>query len=144
MPNIKSAIKRVKTANKAHLRNISTKSAIKSNIKKLLTALAEKTEKDIEKYFKETVSSLDKAVNKGIITKGTASRKKSRLAKKIDTLIKSGQASESPKIKETIKAKEQQEKVETVKKTKKIPKAVQKKVKKTVQTSPEKVKKPKK
>ncbi len=98
MPRLKSAIKRVKTSEKSHLRNISFKSKIKTNIKKYDVALSEKNENETIKYFKDSVSILDKAVNKGILPKGTASRKKSKLAKKLNVLIKPTQVSETQKI----------------------------------------------
>lgn len=104
MPRIKSAIKRVKTAEKSHLRNIAYKSKIKTTIKKFNLALEEKNENDVIKYFKDSVSSLDKAVNKGILPKGTASRKKSRLAKKLLTILK--KPVQITKIKETAKVEE--------------------------------------
>ena len=88
MPQIKSAIKRVKTSEKSHLRNISYKSKIKSSIKKFNLALSEKNKEESIKYFKDTVSILDKSVNKGILPKNTASRQKSSLTKKLNTLIK--------------------------------------------------------
>ena len=88
MPQLKSAIKRVKTSEKSHLRNISYKSKIKSSIKKFNLALSEKKKEESIKYFKDTVSILDKSVNKGILPKNTASRQKSNLTKKLNTLIK--------------------------------------------------------
>ena len=88
MPQIKSAIKRVKTSEKSHLRNMSYKSKIKSSIKKFDLALSEKNKEEIGKYFKDAVSILDKSVNKGILPKNTASRQKSNLTKKLNTLIK--------------------------------------------------------
>ena len=88
MPQIKSAIKRVKTSEKSHLRNISYKSKIKSSIKKFNLALSEKNKEEISKYFKDAVSILDKSVNKGILPKNNASRQKSSLTKKLNTLIK--------------------------------------------------------
>ena len=91
MPQIKSAIKRVKTSEKSHLRNMSYKSKVKSTIKKFALALSEKKKEESNKYFKDTVSILDKAVNKGILHKNTASRQKSNLTKKLNTLIKSEQ-----------------------------------------------------
>ena len=91
MPQIKSAIKRVKTSEKSHLRNMSYKSKVKSTIKKFALALSEKKKEESNKYFKDTVSILDKAVNKGILPKNTASRQKSNLTKKLNTLIKSEQ-----------------------------------------------------
>jgi len=103
MPRLKSAIKRVKTSEKSHLRNISFKSKIKTNIKKYDLALSEKNENETIKYFKDSVSILDKAVNKGILPKGTASRKKSRLAKKLNVLIKTIQPSEVKKTTKPLK-----------------------------------------
>ncbi len=95
MPQIKSAIKRVKTSEKSHLRNISYKSKIKSSIKKFDLALSEKNKEEISKYFKDAVSILDKSVNKGILPKNTASRQKANLTKKLNTLLKPGAAKKS-------------------------------------------------
>ena len=88
MPQIKSAIKRVKTSEKSHLRNISYKSKIKSSIKRFNLALSEKNKEESIKYFKDAVAILDKSVNKGILPKNTTSRQKSSLTKKLNTLIK--------------------------------------------------------
>ena len=88
MPQIKSAIKRVKTSEKSHLRNISYKSKIKSSVKKFNLAISEKKKEESIKYFKDTVSILDKSVNKGILPKNTTSRQKSSLTIKLNTLIK--------------------------------------------------------
>ncbi len=88
MPQIKSAIKRVKTSKKSHLRNISYKSKIKSSIKKFNLAISEKKKEESIKYFKDAISILDKSVNKGILPKNTTSRQKSSLTIKLNTLIK--------------------------------------------------------
>ena len=88
MPQIKSAIKRVKTSEKSHLRNISYKSKIKSSIKKFNLAISEKKKEESIKYFKDAISILDKSVNKGILPKNTTSRQKSSLTIKLNTLIK--------------------------------------------------------
>ncbi|KUK56341.1 MAG: 30S ribosomal protein S20 [Atribacteria bacterium 34_128] len=95
MPQIKSAIKRVKTSEKSHLRNISYKSKIKSSIKKFNLTLSENNKEESIKYFKNTISILDKSVNKGILPKNTASRQKSNLTKKLNTLIKPEQIKKS-------------------------------------------------
>jgi len=95
MPQIKSAIKRVKTSEKSHLRNISCKSKIKSSTKKFNLALSENNQEESLKYFKDTVSILDKSVNKGILPKNTASRQKSNLTKKLNTFIKLEQIKKS-------------------------------------------------
>ena len=88
MPLLKSAIKRVKTSEKSHLRNISYKSKIKSSIKKFNLAISEKKKEESIKYFKDAISILDKSVNKGILPKNTTSRQKSSLTIKLNTLIK--------------------------------------------------------
>jgi len=95
MPQIKSAIKRVKTSEKSYLRNSAFKSKIKSSIKKFNLALSENNENETNKYFKGSVSILDKAVTKGILPKNTSSRKKSRLAKKLNLLKKPKQIKKS-------------------------------------------------
>jgi len=95
MPRIKSAIKRVKTSEKSHLRNISCKSKIKSSSKKFNLALSEKKQEEATKYFKDIISILDKSVNKGILPKNTASRQKLNLTRKLNTLLKPEQINES-------------------------------------------------
>jgi len=164
MPQIKSAIKRVKTSEKSHLRNISYKSKIKSSIKRFNLALSEKKKEESTKYFIDTVSILDKSVNKGILPKNTVSRKKSNLTKKLNTLIKPEQVKKStpaapkkasktqekPVVEKTAKAAKKpvakkaaapKKKTETTKTTKTKEKPVVKKVTKTAKkTETEKTK----
>ncbi|RAK22452.1 small subunit ribosomal protein S20 [Anoxybacillus vitaminiphilus] len=87
MPNIKSAIKRVKTSNKRRAQNASQKSAMRTAIKKF-EALVEA--KDVEKAqaaFIIASKKIDKAASKGLIHKNAASRHKSRLAKKLNSIL---------------------------------------------------------
>ena len=95
MPQIKSAIKRVKTSEKSHLRNISYKSKIKSSIKRFNLALSEKNKEESIRYFKNAVAILDKSVSKGILPKNTASRQKSSLTTKLNTLVEPGTVKKS-------------------------------------------------
>jgi len=86
MPNIKSAIKRVKTSNKRRAQNAAQKSAMRTAIK-TFEALVEA--KDVEKAqaaFIVASKKLDKAASKGLIHKNVASRQKSRLAKKLNSI----------------------------------------------------------
>jgi len=121
MPQIKSAVKRVKTSEKSHLRNISYKSKIKSVIKKFNLALSEKNKEETIKYFKDSVSILDKSVNKGILAKNTVSRQKASLTKKLSTLIKPEQIKKSTPTapKKAVKIKEKPVVKKTVKAVKK-------------------------
>ena len=81
MPNIKSAIKRVKVTEKKNLRNRMIKSAMKTNVKKYETAVAA-GEADAA-MLSATASAIDKAAAKGVISKNAANRKKARMAKRL-------------------------------------------------------------
>ncbi len=78
MPNIKSAVKRVKTAAKANLRNRSVKSELLTYRRKVQDALASGDKAVAASAVSAYSSKLDKAVKKGIIKRNTADRKKSR------------------------------------------------------------------
>ncbi|HBJ02317.1 30S ribosomal protein S20 [Lysinibacillus sp. FSL R7-0073] len=81
MPNIKSAIKRVKVNEKANIANSQAKSAMRTTVKKAENAVAENAENK-QDLLQAAFKSLDKAASKGLIHKNAAARKKSRLAKK--------------------------------------------------------------
>ena len=81
MPNIKSAIKRVKVAEKADAANSQAKSAMRTTVKKAEQAIATGAE-NTQELVVAASKALDKAVSKGLIHKNAAARKKSRLAKK--------------------------------------------------------------
>ena len=76
MPNIKSAMKRVKVSKKKNLRNRMIKSGVKTAVKKYEAALT-------QEQLSMASSALDKAANKGVIHKNAANRKKARLARKL-------------------------------------------------------------
>ncbi len=80
MPRIKSAKKRVEVAERNRQRNVAFKSAIRTAVKKVLTA-AEAAER--EGNLKEAYSLIDRAVLKGILHKNTAARYKSRVARHV-------------------------------------------------------------
>ena len=80
MPNIKSAIKRVKVSEKKNLRNRMVKSGVKTAVKKFDAALAEGVA-PANAQLSATTSAIDKAAAKGVIHKNAANRKKARLAK---------------------------------------------------------------
>ena len=85
MANIKSAIKRVKTNEKANARNSAQKSAMRTSVKKAEVALTSNTEETKETVL-AAAKHLDKAATKGLIHKNAAARKKSRLVKKLNEL----------------------------------------------------------
>ena len=80
MPIIKSAKKRVKTAEKAAVRNSKTKRTLKGALKAFHKAITggKKEAKGLESKAK---SALDTAVKKGVMHKNKVARKKSQLAR---------------------------------------------------------------
>lgn len=90
MPNIKSAIKRVKTNDKRRLQNASQKSALRTAVKTFETASASQNVENAKTAFANAAKKLDKAVTKGLIHKNAAARKKSRLAKQLNALSAQG------------------------------------------------------
>ena len=84
MPNIKSAKKRVLVTETKTLQNKSFRSAMKTSIKKYQAALAEGNKELASKTYLDAVSMIDRAVNKGILHKNTAARKKSSIARKMN------------------------------------------------------------
>ncbi len=87
MPNIKSAIKRVKIANAKTLKNTMRKSALKTAIKKCNEAITSNDE-SATTLLNTTMKSIDKAAAKNILHKNTAARRKSRLAKALNAANK--------------------------------------------------------
>ncbi|MBH5318161.1 30S ribosomal protein S20 [Paenibacillus sp. GSMTC-2017] len=86
MPNIKSAIKRVKTNEKRRALNASQKSALRSAVKSADQAIAGTDVDAAKAALVVATKKLDKAVTKGLIHKNAAARKKSRLAKRLNSL----------------------------------------------------------
>ena len=85
MPNKKSAAKELRKAVKRNVANKKVSTRMKASVKSILKQVSAKDTK-VKESFPKTVQAIDKAVKKGIIKKNTASRKKSRLMKKINTL----------------------------------------------------------
>lgn len=86
MPNIKSAKKRVLVTETKTLRNKSVKTAMKTAIKKYDAAIEEGNKEAIDAAFKNAVKVVDQTAAKGVIKANTAARKKSQLAKKLNSV----------------------------------------------------------
>lgn len=86
MPIIKSQIKRTHTNEKRRLKNISFKSSMRSAIKEVEVAVEKNDVEAANAAYRLACKKLDKAVVKGIHHKNNASRQKSRLAKKINSM----------------------------------------------------------
>ncbi len=86
MPIIKSAKKRVKTTEKKTALNRKWKDYLKDSIKDFEKIVEEGNTEEAETQLKETFKAIDKSVNKNIIHKNNAARKKSRLTKMLNNL----------------------------------------------------------
>ena len=88
MANHFSAIKRARQTEKRTARNRANTSRLRGALRELRESLGKgKADKATsEKVFRETVSALDKAVQKGVIHKNTASRYKSRLNARLNAV----------------------------------------------------------
>ena len=87
MPNIKSAMKRVKVIEKKTMRNNMIKSGYRTAVKKFEQALESGNVEEAKVLFSEATKKIDQACTKGVLVKNTAARKKSRLAKKLNAAI---------------------------------------------------------
>lgn len=86
MANIKSQIKRIKTNEKATVRNRAIKSELKTHVRKTREAIASGDKAAAEASLKVTSKKLDKAVSKGVIHENQAANRKSSIAKQVSAL----------------------------------------------------------
>ena len=89
MPNIKSAKKRVLVIRKKNLENRMIRTQMNNAIKKFNNAIDTLNLEDADKLLPATMSTIDKAVSKGVIHKNQAANKKSALSKRLSD-VKSG------------------------------------------------------
>jgi small subunit ribosomal protein S20 len=87
MPNKDSAKKELRKTKKRVIANNRVKDTMKTMIKKNIKQV-EAGEKQVAESFNQTIKAIDKAVKKGLIKKNNAARKKSRLQKKVNSLLK--------------------------------------------------------
>ena len=87
MANIKSAKKRIITAEKNRLQNVATKTRIKTAMKKVLEYATAKDTEALKEALSTAYQLCDKAVSKGVLHKNTAARKKSRLTIAVNKLL---------------------------------------------------------
>ena len=83
--NTRSAIKRMKQSEQRRQRNRAARSTIRSSVKAARAALAGKSS-DSRAAVQEAIRTLDRAVTRGVMHRNTAARKKSALARKLNTL----------------------------------------------------------
>ena len=83
MPILHASYKSIKVTKRRTARNLSERPRLKTETNKFINLLASKKPGEAKAQLRMLISELDKAASKGIINKNTASRKKSRLMKKL-------------------------------------------------------------
>ena len=90
MANTKSAIKRVKIAERNRLRNKAYKSAVKTLMKKYFAAVeayatnpSPELKQEVQQHMSVAYSKIDRAVKRGVLHPNNGARKKSRLAQRL-------------------------------------------------------------
>ncbi len=86
MANIKSQLKRIRTNEKARLRNKAVKSELKTYVRRVREAVASGDKETATTALATASRKLDKAVSKGVIHQNQAANRKSALAKSVGAL----------------------------------------------------------
>jgi small subunit ribosomal protein S20 len=88
MANHFSALKRARQTEKRTARNRANTSRLRTTLRELRESLAKGDLQAANQVFRQTVSALDKAVQKGVLHENTASRYKSRLNVRLNAVGK--------------------------------------------------------
>jgi len=86
MANIKSQMKRNKTNEKARTRNKAVKSALRTHVRAVRTAVAAGDVDKAQDQLSVATRALDKAVSKGVIHKNQAANRKSAIATQVSAM----------------------------------------------------------
>jgi small subunit ribosomal protein S20 len=86
LANHKSALKRTRQNEIRRMRNKSVKTRVKSIVKDVRLSVGESSKEEALKKLDMAKSNIDRAAQKGVIHKKTASRKISRLSKLVNTI----------------------------------------------------------
>ncbi len=86
MANHFSAVKRGRQTEKRTARNRVSASRLRSALRTMRESLEKGDKTSAGQTYRETVSALDKAIQKGVLHENTASRYKSRLSKRLSAL----------------------------------------------------------
>ena len=86
MPNHKSAEKRDRQNARRNEVNTANRTRLRTTIKKLRSALDAGNAQEAQQLLSQTVSVIDKSVQKGILHRNTAARHKARLTSHVNEL----------------------------------------------------------
>ncbi|HYG23003.1 MAG TPA: 30S ribosomal protein S20 [Verrucomicrobiae bacterium] len=88
MPNTKSAERRMRSSARKNLQNRRVKSRLHTLEKNYLALVTAGKKEDAAKALRSVASAFDKAAKTGVVHKGTADRKKSRLSVRLNAAAK--------------------------------------------------------
>lgn len=86
MPNHKSAEKRDRQNARRNQVNTANRTKLRTQVKKLRSALSHNQSTEAQDLHGQTIATIDKAVQKGILHRNTAARHKSRLTRHVNKL----------------------------------------------------------
>jgi len=86
MANHFSALKRARQTEKRTARNRASTSQMRSALRIMRESLEKGDKAAADQSYRQTVSALDKAIQKGVLHENTASRYKSRLSARLNVL----------------------------------------------------------
>jgi small subunit ribosomal protein S20 len=86
MANHFSALKRARQTERRTTRNRANTSRLRTQLRELRDTIAKGDKAAAEQMYRQTVSALDKAIQKGTLHENTASRYKSRLGARVAAL----------------------------------------------------------
>lgn len=85
MPNIASAKKALRQSRRRHGRNVKRKRAAKEALKRITYLVSTGKRQEASALLPAAYKAIDKAARRNVIKKNTASRKKSRIARLLNT-----------------------------------------------------------
>lgn len=88
MPIKKASFKDLRQSKKRMARNLKIKNILKKTTKEGRRLIEAKKTDEAQKVIKQSIKEIDRAISKGILKKNTGARKKSRLMKKLNALLK--------------------------------------------------------
>ena len=93
MANHKSAIKRIRQSERNRQRNRVRKTMMKNTVKAAEQSVKLGEDRDVVlEKLRQAISTIDKTASKGVIHKNTASRKISRLSRRVHGLLSEAEA----------------------------------------------------
>jgi small subunit ribosomal protein S20 len=88
LPIKRAAYKELRKSRKRHIRNISTRSELKTSVKRFEKLLLDKKVDEAKEFLKDLLSKIDRAASKGVIHRKAAHRKAARLSRRFAVLPK--------------------------------------------------------